>query len=165
MSVQQRSAGLSLAGILDSNNDAEDVLQGVEADSPEKGEGWDEEDGVIAKEGYCIECEGVYICVYNFIVCTTYVNIMNVCIIDQPAQVQCKECNDKYCEVCFAALHRKGTRKQHSHEQFSTSSVKNNHINVPQNGDIAVEDEVRIVSVFSTCLNFGQTQTQFLDGR
>ena len=65
MSVQQRSAGLSLAGILDSNNDAEDVLQGVEVDSSEKGEGWDEEDGVVAKEGYCIECEGVYICVYN----------------------------------------------------------------------------------------------------
>ncbi|PAV21244.1 hypothetical protein PNOK_0387100 [Pyrrhoderma noxium] len=118
MSDQQRSAGLSLAGILDSNNDAEDVLQGVELDSPEKGEGWDEEDGVVAKEGYCIECE------------------------DQPAQVQCKECNDKYCEVCFAALHRKGTRKQHSHEQFSTGSVKNNHINVSQNGDIAVEDEM-----------------------
>lgn len=32
---------------------------------------------------------------------------------DQPAQLSCQECEDDYCEVCFAAQHRKGTRKKH----------------------------------------------------
>lgn len=32
---------------------------------------------------------------------------------DQPAQVHCENCVDNYCEVCFAAQHRKGSRKQH----------------------------------------------------
>ncbi|KAF8656060.1 hypothetical protein AX16_002796 [Volvariella volvacea WC 439] len=52
--------------------------------------GWDEEvPDTVARDGYCIECE------------------------DQPAQVVCEGCKDSYCEVCFAAQHRKGTRKSH----------------------------------------------------
>ncbi|KAK2466002.1 hypothetical protein APHAL10511_001643 [Amanita phalloides] len=52
--------------------------------------GWDEEptERPLA-DGYCIECE------------------------DQPAQVFCETCSDTYCEVCFAAQHRKGSRKRH----------------------------------------------------
>ncbi|KDN33515.1 hypothetical protein RSAG8_13399, partial [Rhizoctonia solani AG-8 WAC10335] len=42
-----------------------------------------------AEEGYCIECE------------------------DQPASVFCETCADDFCEVCFQAQHRKGTRKLH----------------------------------------------------
>lgn len=48
--------GLSLSGILDSNN--------VELEFPEeqlvneRPEGWDEEGGAVAKEGFCVECEG-----------------------------------------------------------------------------------------------------------
>lgn len=39
-----------------------------------------------------------------------------VCVwdVDQPAQVRCETCEDDYCEVCFAAQHRKGTRKRHA---------------------------------------------------
>lgn len=33
--------------------------------------------------------------------------------LDQPAQVFCENCTDAYCDVCFAAQHRKGTRKGH----------------------------------------------------
>ena len=33
--------------------------------------------------------------------------------VDQPAQVFCEKCADNYCEVCFAAQHRKGSRKAH----------------------------------------------------
>ncbi|KIY52316.1 hypothetical protein FISHEDRAFT_70004 [Fistulina hepatica ATCC 64428] len=52
--------------------------------------GWDEEMAdKSAAEGFCIECE------------------------DQPAQLLCETCGDAYCEVCYAALHRKGSRKQH----------------------------------------------------
>ncbi|PFH51346.1 hypothetical protein AMATHDRAFT_59428 [Amanita thiersii Skay4041] len=53
--------------------------------------GWDEEapDRPVL-DGFCVECE------------------------DQPAQVLCETCSDAYCEVCFAAQHRKGTRKRHA---------------------------------------------------
>ncbi|KAJ7724889.1 hypothetical protein B0H16DRAFT_1736464 [Mycena metata] len=53
--------------------------------------GWDEEE-IAAKpveEGTCIECE------------------------DQPAEVFCETCADVFCEVCYAAQHRKGSRKLH----------------------------------------------------
>jgi hypothetical protein len=33
---------------------------------------------------------------------------------DQPAQVRCETCADDYCEVCYAAQHRKGSRKSHT---------------------------------------------------
>ncbi|KAI9510542.1 hypothetical protein F5148DRAFT_1178572 [Russula earlei] len=54
-------------------------------------EGWDEEDMERqVAHGYCVECE------------------------DQPAELHCEPCADNYCEVCFAALHRKGSRKRHA---------------------------------------------------
>lgn len=34
--------------------------------------------------------------------------------VDQPAEVRCETCADDYCEVCFAAQHRKGSRKEHT---------------------------------------------------
>ena len=33
--------------------------------------------------------------------------------IDQPAELVCENCGDAYCEVCYAAQHRKGSRKTH----------------------------------------------------
>ncbi|KAM6496124.1 Protein of unknown function (DUF2009) domain containing protein [Amanita muscaria] len=77
----------SLENILGENPD--DVqhpkLNGVSAT------GWDEESTEKAPaEGYCVECE------------------------DQPAHILCETCKDVYCEVCFAAQHRKGTRKRHA---------------------------------------------------
>jgi hypothetical protein len=56
-SEKNGSNGLSLTNILDVENAHEENL--VQNDiGHEKGEGWDEEDVSIAKEGYCIECEG-----------------------------------------------------------------------------------------------------------
>ncbi|KAH9020777.1 hypothetical protein EDB84DRAFT_1275255 [Lactarius hengduanensis] len=54
-------------------------------------EGWDEEGAEReAAHGYCVECE------------------------DQPAEVTCETCMDDYCDVCFSAQHRKGSRKKHT---------------------------------------------------
>ncbi|CAE6541538.1 unnamed protein product [Rhizoctonia solani] len=47
------------------------------------------------EEGYCVECE------------------------DQPANVYCEACADDFCEVCFEAQHRKGTRKLHKSRPLS----------------------------------------------
>ncbi|KAJ8582217.1 hypothetical protein M405DRAFT_831025 [Rhizopogon salebrosus TDB-379] len=83
----------TLENILGSNHEAvehprlkENDLDGATGPA----EGWDEESvSRPAAEGFCVECE------------------------DQPAQVLCDTCGDNYCEVCFAAQHRKGSRKLH----------------------------------------------------
>ncbi|KAI6135203.1 hypothetical protein EDD17DRAFT_46258 [Pisolithus thermaeus] len=83
----------SLENILGDNHDAvqHPRLKRRELDaSSTAAEGWDEESVDRPNtEGYCVECE------------------------DQPAQVRCDDCQDDYCEVCFAAQHRKGTRRKH----------------------------------------------------
>lgn len=50
---------------------------------------------------------------------------------DQPAQVICETCSDAYCEVCFAAQHRKGSRKRHAVRSLdsSESSIKKAKVN------------------------------------
>ncbi|KAJ3531814.1 hypothetical protein NM688_g7519 [Phlebia brevispora] len=60
-------------------------------DSTDKADGgWDEEmKETEAAQGFCIECE------------------------DQPAELHCETCGDDYCEVCYTAQHRKGSRKSH----------------------------------------------------
>lgn len=83
----------SLENILGNNHDAverpESKRQELDASST-AAEGWDEETvDRPTTEGYCVECE------------------------DQPAQIRCDDCQDDYCEVCFAAQHRKGTRRKH----------------------------------------------------
>ncbi|KAI0787179.1 hypothetical protein BC629DRAFT_1735323 [Irpex lacteus] len=73
--------------------------------------GWDEEvKETEAAQGFCIECE------------------------DQPAQLHCEACADDYCEVCFAAQHRKGSRKSHAAKPLSVFStpVPNNASDGPQ---------------------------------
>ncbi|KAJ7167618.1 hypothetical protein C8R46DRAFT_995751 [Mycena filopes] len=62
------------------------------------GSGWDEEEVVTkpVEDGTCIECE------------------------DQPAEVFCETCADVFCEVCYAAQHRKGSRKLHVVKPLST---------------------------------------------
>ena len=73
-------------------------------------EGWDEEDAEReAAHGYCVECEGA--CYHSpFSLQPVYAQGST----DQPAQVRCETCADDYCEVCFAAQHRKGSRKGHT---------------------------------------------------
>ncbi|KAJ8086986.1 hypothetical protein PM082_005811 [Marasmius tenuissimus] len=79
----------SLENILSNNHETLEH-PGTVNGSAVKPSGWDEEDSErpIA-EGYCVECE------------------------DQPAQLLCEQCSDSFCEVCFSAQHRKGTRKNH----------------------------------------------------
>ncbi|EMD40428.1 hypothetical protein CERSUDRAFT_111030 [Gelatoporia subvermispora B] len=84
--VQAKSAGFSLETIL--GDDHEQIEHPSAKDAPE---GWDEEEHQMhVAQGFCVECE------------------------DQPAQLHCETCADDYCEVCFAAQHRKGSRRQHT---------------------------------------------------
>jgi hypothetical protein len=71
--------------------------------------GWDEEQiENPLLDGYCIECEGLHSS--KFESKRTYRRFRPT---DQPAAMQCQTCQDIYCEVCFAAQHRKGSRKTH----------------------------------------------------
>ncbi|KAK0206857.1 hypothetical protein DFS33DRAFT_1317544 [Desarmillaria ectypa] len=86
--------------------------------------GWDEETPEKPPaEGFCIECE------------------------DQPAQVLCITCTDTYCEVCFAAQHRKGSRKSHTYKQLEGSEKKkaeptsNGLTSMDVDGDAADSDD------------------------
>ncbi|KAJ3291720.1 hypothetical protein HK104_005858 [Borealophlyctis nickersoniae] len=55
--------------------------------------------GKAKLQGFCVECE------------------------DQPAVVFCEQCADDYCEVCFHAQHRKGSRKKHVTKPLAPLSV------------------------------------------
>ncbi|KAI0296092.1 hypothetical protein B0F90DRAFT_1811346 [Multifurca ochricompacta] len=74
-------------------------------------EGWDEEatEREVA-HGYCVECE------------------------DQPAEVRCDTCTDDYCEVCFAAQHRKGSRKMHTAKSLAVGEKAPSNPSPSQNG-------------------------------
>ncbi|KAH7923662.1 hypothetical protein BV22DRAFT_1036079 [Leucogyrophana mollusca] len=101
----QSGSTFSLQNILGENHESLEHpgLKQQELDFP-AGEGWDEEDAnKPAAEGFCVECE------------------------DQPAQVVCDTCADNYCEVCFAAQHRKGSRKAHASRPLPKAKI-------PQNG-------------------------------
>ncbi|KAL5530098.1 hypothetical protein ACEPAF_6355 [Sanghuangporus sanghuang] len=99
MPEKTSTQGLSLVDILDSTDDvAKDAYIG-QYGPEDRAEGWDEEEGISAKDGFCIECE------------------------DQPAQIFCEQCQDNYCDVCFAAQHRKGTRKQHKQQSLSVKET------------------------------------------
>lgn len=43
---------------------------------------------------------------------------------DMPAQLFCKGCNEIFCKVCFACIHRKGTRKDHVTEDINGGSIQ-----------------------------------------
>ncbi|KAF9809856.1 hypothetical protein IEO21_07217 [Rhodonia placenta] len=91
----EKSAGpstFSLDNILD--GDDENVDLPPLKDAPEGSADEETAEGAAA-HGFCIECE------------------------DQPAQVLCETCGDEYCEVCFTAQHRKGTRKRHATRPLS----------------------------------------------
>ncbi|KAJ2934265.1 hypothetical protein H1R20_g2808, partial [Candolleomyces eurysporus] len=88
-----------------------------------RAEGWDEETAdKPVLEGYCIECE------------------------DQPADLICETCADHFCEVCFAAQHRKGSRKTHTTKPISkpadgTNGADSNAEEQDEDGDKMKVDE------------------------
>ncbi|KAF4619379.1 hypothetical protein D9613_004976 [Agrocybe pediades] len=98
------AGAFSLENILGENPDA--IEHPGVALPQESATGWDQEETEKPiQEGYCIECE------------------------DQPAEVLCEACGDPYCEVCFAAQHRKGSRKQHTVKPLSDKKSKPNGTN------------------------------------
>ncbi|KAJ8515796.1 hypothetical protein ONZ45_g6835 [Pleurotus djamor] len=99
----------SLENILGENHDT--IEHPTVKDGPTGG--WDEEEASEkpVAEGYCVECE------------------------DQPAQVLCETCLDKFCEVCFAAQHRKGSRKRHATKPLA--HIKSNKKAKTENGSVA----------------------------
>ncbi|THV08228.1 hypothetical protein K435DRAFT_958829 [Dendrothele bispora CBS 962.96] len=114
------TTGLSLKNIL---NGEQEPIETSEVENGQTAEGWDEESTEKpVEEGFCIECE------------------------DQPAQLLCETCSDVYCEVCFAAQHRKGSRKAHKTKPFSkvATAAKSNDVGNSQEGkgDEMIVDDV-----------------------
>ena len=70
----------------------------------------------------------------------SWLSYVTVTTTDQPAEVHCETCGDDYCEVCFAAQHRKGSRKRHTAksladgEKMPSKPTKNGVANGKSNG-------------------------------
>lgn len=104
-----------------------------EADKPVGG--WVEEAADLdrpAADGFCIECEGI-----PSFCCTGHGMLAEIYDVDQPAKMFCENCSDNYCEVCFAAQHRKGSRKGHVMKLLDGKSSKK----AKENGSAQVEGE------------------------
>ncbi|KAJ1300553.1 hypothetical protein OPQ81_002207 [Rhizoctonia solani] len=86
-SKPNEDAKWTLSNILDNPDAFEAEMTNGDEKAGEEEEIVEESNG--AEEGYCVECE------------------------DQPANVYCETCADDFCDVCFEAQHRKGTRKLH----------------------------------------------------
>jgi hypothetical protein len=41
---------------------------------------------------------------------------------DQPSSIECLECKDEFCSVCFQSLHRKGKRRSHLVKRFASDT-------------------------------------------
>jgi len=103
-----QAPGLSLSRILDDEN-IEHLEHHKSVDAP--AEGWEEEaTGKQLEDGYCVECEGMLVSPGGPDAPELAYRVRNA---DQPAQVHCESCTDNFCDVCFAAQHRKGSRKHH----------------------------------------------------
>ncbi|OBZ70214.1 hypothetical protein A0H81_09736 [Grifola frondosa] len=85
----------SLENILNGDQDLE-----LPAASASASGGWDEESGKsdTAAQGFCVECEAVH---------------------RSARPTVLRDLLNDYCEVCFAAQHRKGTRKRHATKPLS----------------------------------------------
>lgn len=59
-------------------------------------------------------------------------------IADQPAEVRCETCADVFCEVCYAAQHRKGSRKLHVVKPLSSLEKPSPAAAVPPKEEDAV---------------------------
>ena len=138
-----QSPELSLSRILDDET-VEHLESNKSLDAP--AEGWDEEaTGKQLEDGYCVECEGTP--ALSGVRCTQTYPPLNAT--DQPAQVYCESCTDNFCEVCFAAQHRKGTRKQHKTKPLTATKAREPQpVASSSNGASAngQDDEVRLFS-------------------
>lgn len=71
---------------------------------------------------------------------------------DQPAQVFCETCSDNFCEVCFAAQHRKGTRKRHASKPLSGPQEKRARVDGGAPASTLIENGDEVCSR-TCCLN------------
>jgi hypothetical protein len=61
---------------------------------------------------------------------------------DQPAELLCEQCSDKYCSTCYNALHKKANRAKHSTKQIENPLLQNKAIsNKNKNTSVAEELE------------------------
>ncbi|KAG8714966.1 hypothetical protein FRC09_017062 [Ceratobasidium sp. 395] len=114
-STPAQPPGWTLSSILDNPDAFEcEVLNGDREVTPEE-----QEEEKPVEEGYCTECE------------------------DQPANVRCETCEDDFCDVCFQAQHRKGTRKRHTSRPLHelTDDIKPTAKVKGENGDSEKQDE------------------------
>ncbi|KAJ1669569.1 hypothetical protein EV182_008700 [Spiromyces aspiralis] len=96
------------AALVQSNDAAADGRKDSDTPNPaEQPDGREEEeeeeeeevlDLESAPEGFCIECK------------------------DQRSLFKCEQCDEEFCEVCFAMLHRTGKRRQHAYTRVRNSS-------------------------------------------
>ena len=105
-SLVNPSTKKSLGDILDSIVD--EATNGLEPQDPDDAAAASHDESPPPKDGYCVECEGrvsslSYVC-YNSRLA------YSLELADQPAELHCETCGDSFCEVCFASLHRKGSR-------------------------------------------------------
>jgi len=113
-----QAPGLSLSRILDDES-IEHLEHHKPLDAPV--EGSDEEaPGKRLEDGYCVECEGAFVSPGG-----SDAPELTRCLdnIDQPAQVYCESCTDNFCDVCFVAQHRKGSRKQHKTKPLTVTKA------------------------------------------
>jgi len=148
-------SGHSLSRILDDES-IEHIERNESLDVP--AEGWDEESTEKQLEdGYCVECEGM---LASFGGSDALELTYRLGDADQPAQVYCESCTDNFCDVCFAAQHRKGSRKQHKTKPLTvTKASKPQPSSTSSNGASGNEhdDEVglfRHTSQFTARLTF-----------
>jgi len=59
----------------------------------------------------------------------------------QQATVQCEQCDDTYCEICFTALHRKGRRLQHTTQPIAGVESASNEPTKPSHTEEELTDE------------------------
>ena len=88
-------------------------------------------------------------------------------LLDQPAQVFCETCSDNFCEVCFAAQHRKGSRKRHASKPLSgpqEKKVKLDDDSAPHgNGQPTDGDEVRLTFISSVFMRLKSSPKMNVD--
>lgn len=59
---------------------------------------------------------------------------------DQPASLRCLACEDIYCDVCFAAMHKRGSRATHKHQPYTEGEKLAKAVNA-QAGSSSMSDE------------------------
>jgi len=89
------AGSMALARALDEEEDGADAASAAAAGrialETEVDDGLDVDAAIAAQlEKLCVECQ------------------------DQPATLMCNQCADKFCAVCFAAMHKRGTRAKHT---------------------------------------------------